>query len=356
MVAGSRSSSCRSRSSGCVDITQKKHSITRNYPIVGHLRFILEDMGPELHQYLVENNTDGAPFNRDQRSIIYERAKGVTDTKPFGTEQNVYAEGYTFLKHSIATRPVAEDPVRDLRITVGGADCTQPYSLSVLNISAMSFGALGGNAVLAMNTGAKMGNFAHDTGEGGISRYHRGGGGDLIWQIGTGYFGCRSKETGGFDADLFAKNAVDPQIKMIEIKMSQGAKPGHGGILPGAKVTEEIAEARLVEVGKTVFSPTYHQAFSTPLEMCAFIAQLRELSGGKPVGFKICIGEPREFMAIVKAMMQTGIYADFIVVDGGEGGTGAAPQEFSNSMGFPLAGGSRRSCTTRSSAPASATR
>ena len=276
------------------------------------------------------------PFNRDTRSIIYERAKGVTDTKPFGTEQDVYAEGYTYLKHSIATRPVAEDPVRDLRITVGGPDCTQPYSLSVLNISAMSFGALGGNAVLAMNTGAKLGNFAHDTGEGGISRYHRGGGGDLIWQIGTGYFGCRSKETGGFDPDLFAKNAVDPQIKMIEIKMSQGAKPGHGGILPGAKVTEEIAEARLVEVGKTVFSPTYHQAFSTPLEMCAFIAQLRELSGGKPVGFKICIGEPREFMAIVKAMMQTGIYADFIVVDGGEGGTGAAPQEFSNSMGFPL--------------------
>ena len=321
---------------GLHDITQKKHAITCNYPIIGHLRFILEDMGPELHQYLVENNTDGAPFNRDQRSIIYERAKGVTDTKPFGTEQNVYAEGYTFLKHSIATRPVTDDPVRDLRITVGGADCKQPYSLSVLNISAMSFGALGGNAVLAMNTGAKMGNFAHDTGEGGISRYHRNGGGDLIWQIGTGYFGCRSKETGGFDADLFAKNAVDPQIKMIEIKMSQGAKPGHGGILPGAKVTEEIAEARLVEVGKTVFSPTYHQAFSTPLEMCAFIAQLRELSGGKPVGFKICVGEPREFMAIVKAMMQTGIYADFIVVDGGEGGTGAAPQEFSNSMGFPL--------------------
>ena len=320
---------------GFWDIAQPRHSILRNYPIAGHLRFMIEDMGPELHQYLVENDTDGRPFNRDTRSIIYERAKGVTDTKPFGTEQDVYTPGYTFLKHSISTRPVAEDPCRDLRITVGGEQCAQPYSLSILNISAMSFGALGGNAVLAMNTGAKKGNFAHDTGEGGISRYHRGGGGDLIWQIGTGYFGCRKPE-GGFDPDLFAKNATDPQVKMIEIKVSQGAKPGHGGILPGAKVTEEIAEARLVEVGKTVFSPTYHTAFSTPLEMTAWVTQLRELSGGKPIGFKICIGEPREFMSIVKAMIETGVYVDFIVVDGGEGGTGAAPQEFSNSMGFPL--------------------
>ena len=309
---------------GLWDFTQKRHSILRNYPIIGHFRFLLEDMGPELHQYLVEDNTSGRPFDRDTRSIIYRRAKNVADTKPFGTEQDVYAEGYTYLKHSIVTRPVAEDPVRDLRITVGGPACTQPYSLSVFNISAMSFGALGGNAVHAMNTGAKLGNFAHDTGEGGISRYHRAGGGDLIWQIGTGYFGCR-KQDGTFDPELFRKNAGDAQVKMIEIKLSQGAKPGHGGILPGPKVTEEIAEARLVEVGKSVFSPTSHTAFSTPLELVAFVAQLRELSGGKPVGFKICIGEPREFIAIVKAMLETGIMADFIVVDGGRGRHGRGP-------------------------------
>ena len=239
------------------------------------------------------------------------------------------------MSHSISPRPMVADPEQDLRVTVGGEQCTQPYSASVLNISAMSFGALGQAAVRAMNQGAKAGGFAHDTGEGGLSKYHKEAGGDLIWQIGTGYFGCRDAN-GDFDPEAFRKNATLPQVKMIEIKVSQGAKPGHGGILPAAKVTAEIAEARMVPQGKDVFSPTYHKAFSTPLEMTAFIAQLRELSGGKPVGFKLCVGDPREFAAIVKAMIQTGIYADFIVVDGGEGGTGAAPLEFSDSLGAPL--------------------
>lgn len=320
---------------GMYDYRQPRHSILRNYPVIGHMRFLIEDMGPELHQYVVESDTDGRPFNRDTRSIVYERAKDVNDNKPFGTELNVYAEGYTYLKHSIATRPMPENPVASLRVIVGGPQCSQPYSLSVLNISAMSFGALGGAAIRAMNLGASRGGFAHDTGEGGLSRYHRAHGGDLIWQIGTGYFGCRTPD-GHFDPDVFAETASDPQVKMIEIKISQGAKPGHGGVLPGAKVTKEIAEARGVPAGQTVYSPTSHTAFSTPVEMMDFITQLRELSGGKPVGFKICIGEPREYMGIVKAMIETGVMADFVVVDGGEGGTGAAPQEFSNAMGFPL--------------------
>ena len=320
---------------GIYDYFQPKHSILRNYPLAGRMRFLMEGMGPELHQYLVENDTDGRPFDRDTRSVIYQRAKNVADKKPFGTERDVYDSGYSWLTHSISPRPMVADPEADLRVIIGGPQCTQPYSASVLNISAMSFGALGEAAVRAMNQGAKAGGFAHDTGEGGLSKYHAEAGGDLIWQIGTGYFGCRDAN-GDFDPEAFQKNATLPQVKMIEIKVSQGAKPGHGGILPAAKVTAEIAEARLVPQGQDVFSPTYHKAFSTPLELCAFIAQLRELSGGKPVGFKLCVGDPREFGGIVKAMLQTGIYADFIVVDGGEGGTGAAPLEFSDSLGAPL--------------------
>jgi glutamate synthase domain-containing protein 2 len=320
---------------GIWDYTQKRHSILRNYPIIGHMRFLLEEIGPELHQYLIESDESGRPFNRDARSLMYERAKSVQDKKPFGTELDVYEDGYVWLLHSMSTRPMAEDPERQMRVTIGGPQCTQPYSSSVLNISAMSFGALSGPAVRAMNQGAKAGGFAHDTGEGGMSIHHREPGGDLIWQIGTGYFGCRT-EDGNFSPEAFTKYSALPQVKMIEIKVSQGAKPGHGGILPAAKVTQEIADARLVPVGKDVFSPTYHKAFSTPLEMTAFIAQLRELSDGKPVGFKICIGQPTEFMAVVKAMLETGILADFVVVDGGEGGTGAAPMEFSDSLGTPL--------------------
>lgn len=325
---------------GLYDVIQKKHSITRNFPILGHFRFLLEGIAPELHQYFVESDEDGRPFDRDTRSLIYRRAKSIRDTKPFGTEKDVNADGYTYLAHSITTKPVPEDPVAAMRIDIGGPDCAKPYNASIVNISAMSFGALSANAIQALNTGARLGNFAHDTGEGGFSPYHQAGGGDIIWQLGTGYFGSRNKD-GSFSPELFEKNATHDQVKMIEIKMSQGAKPGHGGILPGAKVDAEIAAIRLVEEGKDCMSPTYHPAFSTPLEMMDFVKQLRELSGGKPIGFKICIGDPREFMGIVKAMIETDTYVDFIVVDGGEGGTGAAPLEFSDSMGAPLEEGLR---------------
>ncbi len=320
---------------GIWDLTQRRHSILRNYPVIGHMRFLIEAMAPELHQYLVESDEDGRPFNRDTRSLIYQRAKNEGGKKPFGTELNVYEEGYSWISHSISTRPVAKDPENDLRVSVGGPDCGTPYSSSILNISAMSFGALGGPAILSMNEGARLGGFAHVTGEGGISPYHREPGGDLIWQIGTGYFGCRTPD-GAFSPEAFAKQATSPQVKMIEIKVSQGAKPGHGGILPGAKVTKEIAETRLVEPGKDVFSPTFHSEFSNPIELTEFITKLRELSGGKPVGFKLCVGEPSEFMAAVKGMLETGVYPDFITVDGAEGGTGAAPPEFSDSLGAPL--------------------
>ena len=322
---------------GIYDLTQAHHSILRNFPVLGHMRFIFEKIRPELYQYFVESDTDGAPFNRIDRSLIYRRAKKVDDTTPFGTQLNVYAPGYEWLSHSINAidhRILDNDP----RVTVGGPACTQPYSASVFNISAMSFGALSENAILALNSGAKLGNFAHNTGEGGLSDHHMQPGGDIIWQIGTGYFSCRNHD-GTFNYDAFAERAVLPQVKMIEIKLSQGAKPGHGGILPAAKVTAEIARIRLVAMGEDVVSPPGHTAFSTPLEMVAFIQKLRTLSKGKPIGFKLCIGHKSEFVAICKAMVKTGIYADFITVDGGEGGTGAAPLEFSDSVGMPLRGG-----------------
>jgi glutamate synthase domain-containing protein 2 len=323
---------------GIYDLLQPSHNVLRNYPVLGHLRFLLEDFGPELRQYFVENNTGGAPFNRDQRSLFYQRAKDVIDKKPFGTELNLYAMGYTWIKHSMRPKTPVENPSQSLRVDVGTDACERPYSASILNISAMSFGALSANAIAALNRGARMGGFSHNTGEGGLSRHHLEPGGDLVWQIGTGYFGCRSPE-GGFDPDRFSENAARNSVKMIELKISQGAKPGHGGVLPAAKVSAEIANARGVPQGRECISPSYHSAFETPIQMLEFIAKLRELSGGKPVGFKLCVGDFREFFSVCKAMLETQLLPDFVTVDGAEGGTGAAPIEFSDRLGVPLKDG-----------------
>ena len=320
---------------GTWDLLQTRRSLLRNYPIVGHLRFLLEDTGPELRQYIVESNTEGRPFNRDQRSLMYQRAKDVSDKKPFGTELEVYQENYAWIAHSIAPRPVVEGAARSLRVDIGGPDCAQPYSASVFNISAMSFGSLSGAAVRAMNEGARKGGFSQVTGEGGVSQHHLEAGGDLVWQIGTGYFGCNTPE-GGFDPARFEQQAAAPAVKMIELKISQGAKPGHGGILPGAKVNAEIAAARGVPVGTACISPSYHAEFDTPIGLLEFVQRLRGLSGGKPTGFKLCVGRPTEFLGICKAMLETGITPDFVTVDGAEGGTGAAPIEFSDHVGMPL--------------------
>lgn len=319
---------------GIYDLYQPKHSIVRNYPVVGRLRYFMEDLRPKVYQYFVESDTNGKPFSRLNRSLIYQRAKMENDTIPFGTQLDVYENGYEWLSHSIAAvshHELDENP----RVLVGGPDCAQPYAASIYNISAMSFGSLSQNAILALNGGAKMGSFAHNTGEGGISDYHSLPGGDLIWQIGTGYFGCRHYD-GTFNYEAFAERSKAEQVKMVEIKLSQGAKPGHGGILPAKKVTPEIARIRLVKEGFDVISPPAHSAFKTPLELIGFVKKLRELSGGKPVGIKLCIGRKSEFFAICKAMSETGVYVDFITVDGGEGGTGASPQEFSNAVGMPL--------------------
>jgi glutamate synthase domain-containing protein 2 len=320
---------------GVWDILQTSHSLRRNYPILAHIRFGLEKIRPEIRQYFLESETDGTPFNRSKRAVAYQRAKGALDKRPFGTHQNVYGDNFEWINHSINPFPVGG---HDFRVTVGDAECRQPYALSLFNISAMSFGALSANAIRALNKGAKLGAFAHDTGEGSISRYHREQGGDLIWEIGSGYFGCRNDD-GTFCDARFAAQATSAQVKMIEIKLSQGAKPGHGGVLPGAKVTPEIADARGVPLGVDCISPARHSAFATPLELMRFIARLRELSGGKPVGFKLCIGHPWEFMAVCKAMLESGIRPDFIVIDGSEGGTGAAPLEFVDHVGTPLRDG-----------------
>lgn len=319
---------------GIADMIQVRQSIRRNFPVLGRLRYVFEDLRPKIQQYFVESDTDGSPINRNERSVIYQRAKKQIDTIPFGTQLNVYAEGYEWMTHSISPKDFHKMD-HSPRVRFGGKECTQPYDMSVLNVSAMSFGSLSKNAILALNGGAKIGGFAHNTGEGGLSPYHLEPGGDVIWQIGTGYFGART-EDGNFSGEAFQKNAIKPNVKMIEIKLSQGAKPGHGGILPASKNTPEIAAIRLVKPGTTVFSPPYHSAFSTPTELILFVKKLRELSGGKPVGFKLCVGRKSEFLSICKAMVKLKIYPDFITVDGGEGGTGAAPPEFTNFVGMPL--------------------
>jgi glutamate synthase domain-containing protein 2 len=317
---------------GLHDLLQRRHSILRNYPVIGHARFALERIRPEIQQYFVERNTDGTPFDRETRDLVYDRAKGNHGEEPFGTERDVNAVGYEFVAHSMRarTKPDVRPSVR-----LGGPECTQPYDIAVLNVSAMSFGSLSGNAIEALNAGAALGGFAHDTGEGSISRYHRTHGGDLVWEIGSGYFGCRTPD-GDFDPDRFAEQAADPQVKAISIKISQGAKPGLGGLLPGAKVNDEIAEARGVPVGQTVVSPPTHRAFDTPVGLVDFVSDLRRLSGGKPVGFKLCIGSKREFLAVCKAMVERGSTPDFVIVDGSEGGTGAGPVEFEDHVGMPL--------------------
>jgi glutamate synthase domain-containing protein 2 len=321
---------------GIADLRQTKRSILRNYPLLGHFRFFFEMIRPEIRQYFLEEDTEQNPFSRNQRSIVYQRAKQALDKRPFGTQLDVYQAGYEWVNHSMAPAKVEH---HDFRISIG-TDRAQPYSASVFNISAMSFGALSANAIRALNQGAKKGKFMHDTGEGSISRYHRpenadDSGGDLVWEIGSGYFGCRNPD-GTFSEEKFVENATSAQVKLIEIKLSQGAKPGHGGVLPAAKVSQEIADARGVAMGVDCVSPAAHSAFNTPIGLLQFVERLRNLSGGKPTGFKLAIGHPWEFFGIVKAMLQTGIYPDFIVVDGGEGGTGAAPVEFTDHVGMPL--------------------
>ncbi|WP_428631680.1 FMN-binding glutamate synthase family protein [Sphingopyxis sp.] len=314
------------------DSLQSHHSLRRNYPLIARVRWLFEALRPFLYAYIVESPLDGRPFARAERSLVYARAKGDLDAHPFGTELDVYSDEYEWMGHSMAP---AMDGDRGARVTVGTAQCSQPYSAALLNISAMSFGSLGANAIEALNLGAQMGNFYHDTGEGGLSAYHRMHGGDIVWELGSGYFGCRD-DAGHFDPARFRDAAQADQVKMVEIKLSQGAKPGHGGVLPGAKVSAEIAATRGVPEGKDCISPAVHSAFSTPMEMLSWAAKLRELSGGKPVGIKLCVGQPHEIYAVMKAMIETGIRLDYIVVDGAEGGTGAAPVEFSNRVGMPL--------------------
>lgn len=317
---------------GLYDFFQTKSAVLKNYPVSARLRFILEGFRPEIRQYFLESDHEETPFSREQRALVYRRSKDIEGLRPFGTLKNVNEIGHEWINHSIVPSLLES---YDFRTQIGGDRCKFPYQSSVLNISGMSYGALSPNAIESLNKGAATGGFAHTTGEGSISRFHKIHKGDLIWQIGSGYFGCRD-EKGSFDAKKFEVSANNDQVKMIEIKLSQGAKPGHGGILPGSKVTEAIAEARGVPVGVDCNSPSSHSAFSTPIELLEFTDRLRSLSGGKPVGFKLCVGHPWEFFAIAKAIHDTGLSPDFITVDGSEGGTGAAPVEFADHRGAPL--------------------
>ena len=317
---------------GMYDVLQKESNILRNYPVWGHWRYILLKIRPEIQAYFIETEDSGTPFSREMRFLVYQRANKTLDTMPFGTQKDVHAEGYEWMNHSMSPK---QPTMEGTRVMIGGPQCTQPYSASRFNVSAMSFGAISAEAVRALNRGAKMGNFHQDTGEGGLSKYHLMEGGDIVWEIGTGYFGCRTKD-GKFDPEQFKEKSRHSHVKMVEIKISQGAKPSHGAILPGVKVTKELAEARGVEPGVDCLSPPAHSTFSTPIGLLKFVKEIRDLSGGKPAGFKLCIGVPSEFMGICKAMLETKIYPDFIVIDGSEGGTGAAPVEFSDSIGVPL--------------------
>ncbi len=317
----------------CYDFFQTESAVIRNFPLIGRFRDVAVWMRPKIHQYFVESDTEGRPFDKTLRDIVYHRADQSEDTSAFGTLLDVYEEGYEWMNHSIA--PIDYRTFEEHRIWIGGVDCKQKYHMSLLNISAMSYGSLSTNAISALNGGAALGGFAHNTGEGGISPYHLMYGGDLIYQVGTGYFGCRASD-GNFSPTLFAERANLPQVKMIELKLSQGAKPGHGGILPASKVTEEIAAIRNVVIGQDVLSPPFHKAFSTPVELMELIARMRSLADGKPVGIKLCIGHKGEFLSVCRAMVHTGIKPDFISIDGGEGGTGASPLEFSNSVGMPF--------------------
>ncbi|ALN80373.1 FMN-binding glutamate synthase family protein [Lysobacter antibioticus] len=316
---------------GTWDLLQTRSTLRRNYPVLAHFRYGLESIGPEMRQYFIEADTAEVPFSRQQRALVYQRAKSVNDVRPFGSQQDVYGLDYEWINHSMA--PTAHVS-HDFRIVIG-ENTAHPYSASVFNISAMSFGSLSANAIRALNRGAKLGGFYHDTGEGSISPYHRENSGDLVWEIGSGYFGCRD-ERGLFNEERFVANAGDPQVKMIEIKLSQGAKPGHGGVLPAAKVSAEISATRGVPMGQDCVSPAAHTAFDSPQGLLHFVARLRELSGGKPTGFKLAIGHPWEWFGIAKAMQETGVLPDFIVVDGAEGGTGAAPAEFIDHVGVPM--------------------